>query len=260
MAKATIENALFDLIAKREGVPLQSCSATRGRSRPASASGSRSPRRSCSRRWRGGGERLSPREDEDRRGCDVDVIAEVRKHFPAVRPHGRRELRLLAVRTSTISAASTVRPDDDRAAAGLSDTTWTTRCCRSQARGRRSASTNRSTALDDARAAIDLGRLPRDQHQAGPRRRPRRSAAHLRVRGVARRARVVGRDGRDGHRPRGEHPHADRATFFSIPGDTSETSRYFARDIVTPPVVLDAGGFIASRRSPASACRSTRMR
>lgn len=32
---------------------------------------------------------------------------------------------------------------------------------------------------------------------------------------------------------------------FSMPGDTSETSRYFARDIVGPPVVLGEGGFIA---------------
>ncbi len=39
--------------------------------------------------------------------------------------------------------------------------------------------------------------------------------------------------------------HLQTAPFFSIPGDTSETSRYFARDIVTPPVVLDGDGFMA---------------
>jgi O-succinylbenzoate synthase len=32
---------------------------------------------------------------------------------------------------------------------------------------------------------------------------------------------------------------------FNVPGDTSETSRYFVEDIVDPPVVLDAEGFIA---------------
>ena len=31
---------------------------------------------------------------------------------------------------------------------------------------------------------------------------------------------------------------------FTLPGDTSETSRYFAEDIVDQPVVLDADGFI----------------
>ena len=31
---------------------------------------------------------------------------------------------------------------------------------------------------------------------------------------------------------------------FTLPGDTSETSRYFHEDLVEPPVVLDAEGFI----------------
>jgi O-succinylbenzoate synthase len=31
---------------------------------------------------------------------------------------------------------------------------------------------------------------------------------------------------------------------FNLPGDTSETSRYFHEDIVEPPVVLDSNGFI----------------
>ncbi len=44
--------------------------------------------------------------------------------------------------------------------------------------------------------------------------------------------------------------HLHTAPFFSIPGDTSETSRYFARDIVAPPVVLDTDGFIAVPAGP----------
>ncbi len=31
---------------------------------------------------------------------------------------------------------------------------------------------------------------------------------------------------------------------FTLPGDTSETSRYFHEDLVDPPVVLDDEGFI----------------
>jgi len=31
---------------------------------------------------------------------------------------------------------------------------------------------------------------------------------------------------------------------FTLPGDTSETSRYFHEDLVEPGVVLDADGFI----------------
>jgi O-succinylbenzoate synthase len=37
---------------------------------------------------------------------------------------------------------------------------------------------------------------------------------------------------------------------FSIPGDTSETSRYFTEDIVEPPVTLDARGYIAVPDGP----------
>ena len=37
---------------------------------------------------------------------------------------------------------------------------------------------------------------------------------------------------------------------FTLPGDTSETRRYFNEDIVEPPVVLDNEGFIAMPRGP----------
>ena len=37
---------------------------------------------------------------------------------------------------------------------------------------------------------------------------------------------------------------------FDLPGDTSETRRYFREDIVKPPVVLDSKGFIAMPQGP----------
>jgi len=37
---------------------------------------------------------------------------------------------------------------------------------------------------------------------------------------------------------------------FTLPGDTSETRRYFKEDIVEPPVVLDKDGFIAMPMGP----------
>ncbi len=37
---------------------------------------------------------------------------------------------------------------------------------------------------------------------------------------------------------------------FTLPGDTSETRRYFKEDIVAPPVVLDKEGFIAMPQGP----------
>jgi len=39
--------------------------------------------------------------------------------------------------------------------------------------------------------------------------------------------------------------HLQTAAGFTLPGDTSETSRYFHEDIADPPVVLDGEGYIA---------------
>jgi len=44
--------------------------------------------------------------------------------------------------------------------------------------------------------------------------------------------------------------HLQTAAGFSLPGDTSETSRYFREDIADPPVVLDAEGYIAIPPGP----------
>lgn len=39
--------------------------------------------------------------------------------------------------------------------------------------------------------------------------------------------------------------HLQTVPAFNLPGDTSETSRYFLQDIADPPVVLDQEGYIA---------------
>ena len=44
--------------------------------------------------------------------------------------------------------------------------------------------------------------------------------------------------------------HLQTAPGFTLPGDTSETSRYFHEDIVAPPVTLDARGCIAVPPGP----------
>ena len=44
--------------------------------------------------------------------------------------------------------------------------------------------------------------------------------------------------------------HLQTAPGFTLPGDTSETRRYFHEDIVEPPVELDADGFIAVPKGP----------
>lgn len=44
--------------------------------------------------------------------------------------------------------------------------------------------------------------------------------------------------------------HLQTIAGFNLPGDTSETSRYFKEDITEPPVVLDAQGFVAIPPGP----------
>jgi O-succinylbenzoate synthase len=44
--------------------------------------------------------------------------------------------------------------------------------------------------------------------------------------------------------------HLQTADGFDLPGDTSETSRYFHEDLVEPAVTLDREGFIAVPPGP----------
>ena len=44
--------------------------------------------------------------------------------------------------------------------------------------------------------------------------------------------------------------HLQTVEGFSLPGDTSETRRYFVEDIADPPVLLDAEGFIEVPHGP----------
>jgi len=49
--------------------------------------------------------------------------------------------------------------------------------------------------------------------------------------------------------------HLQTAEGFTLPGDTSETANYFDEDIVDPPVVLDADGFIQVPEGPGIGAR-----
>jgi O-succinylbenzoate synthase len=44
--------------------------------------------------------------------------------------------------------------------------------------------------------------------------------------------------------------HLQTCPGFTLPGDTSETIRYFHEDIADPPVVLDGEGYIAIPSGP----------
>jgi O-succinylbenzoate synthase len=44
--------------------------------------------------------------------------------------------------------------------------------------------------------------------------------------------------------------HLQTAEGFSLPGDTSEASKYFTEDIAEPPVILDRDGFVVIPPGP----------
>jgi O-succinylbenzoate synthase len=98
-------------------------------------------------------------------------------------------------------------------------------------------------SLDDAAAAIALGScriLNIKQGRVGGLLESRRLARFAADHGVG--VWSGGMDETGIGRAVNIHLQADKN--FTLPGDTSETSHYFHEDIVEPPVVLDAKGFI----------------
>jgi O-succinylbenzoate synthase len=103
--------------------------------------------------------------------------------------------------------------------------------------------------LDDAVAAMDLGScriVNVKQGRVGGLLESMRIAAACAARGVD-----VWSGGMDETGiGRAVNIHLQTVPGFTLPGDTSETHRYFHEDIVAPPVVLDADGFIEVPHGP----------
>ncbi len=249
MAKATIENALLDLIAKREGLPLH---ALLGHpTRPIPSGISIGIQDSEEELLDAVGEAVASGyhrvKMKIRRGCDVDRVAPVREHSPGIAlmadangdysledaPHLRQ---LDAFGLTMIEQPLSY---SDIYEHSLLQQQLATPLCLDES----------IHCLADARAAIDLGScrvINIKQGRVGGLAEALRISEYAVSKGVP-----VWSGGMDETGiGRAVNIHLQTAPFFSIPGDTSETSRYFARDIVTPPVVLDADGFIAVPSGP----------
>jgi O-succinylbenzoate synthase len=104
-------------------------------------------------------------------------------------------------------------------------------------------------SLDDAAAAIALGGcriLNLKQGRVGGILESMRILEHAASRGIP-----VWSGGMDETGiGRAVNIHLQTLDGFTLPGDTSETSRYFHEDLVEPPVVLDAEGFIDVPEGP----------
>lgn len=244
MAKATIENALLDLIAKRLNVPLHALLGQTARPIPSGISiGIQETERDL----------LAAVEDavasgyhrvkmKIRRGCDIERVAAVRHNFP--------DIALMADANGdyTLADAAHLRKLDafgltmieqplsysDIYEHSLLQKELATPLCLDES----------IHSLADARAAIDLGSckvINIKQGRVGGLIEALRIADLATSRGVP-----VWSGGMDETGiGRAVNIHLQASPAFTIPGDTSETSRYFTRDLVSPHVVLDAAGFIA---------------
>ncbi|MBV9492982.1 MAG: o-succinylbenzoate synthase [Acidobacteria bacterium] len=244
MAKATIENALLDLLAKRDGIPLHTLLGHAARPIPSGISiGIQDSEEelldAVAEAVASGYHRVKMKI---RRGCDVDRIAAVRERFPAM------ALMADANADYSLDDAAHLRQLDafhltmieqplsynDIYEHSLLQKQLATPLCLDES----------IHNLADARAAIDLGScrvINIKQGRVGGLMEALRIADYATSRGVP-----VWSGGMDETGiGRAVNIHLQTDPSFTIPGDTSETSRYFTRDIVTPSVVLDDAGFIA---------------
>ena len=249
MAKATVENGLLVLIALRKGVPLHELM---GRPARKIMSGLSIGLKETQEELLAAVEQAVARKYHRvkmkvKKGQDVDWVRAVRDRFP--------DLPLMVDANGDYTLADTAhlrRLDEfelmmveqplsysDIYEHSLLQKEMKTAICLDES----------IHGLADAAAAIALGAcriVNIKQGRVGGLMESMRIARLLRR---ARRRRLVGRHGRDGHRPGGQHPPPDRRG-LQLPGDTSETANYFDEDIADPPVVLDADGFIAIPGAP----------
>ena len=249
MAKATVENALFDLIARREGVPLHELLGFPRRPIPSGISigiqeSEEALLAAVEEAVDAGYHRVKMKI---RRGADVERVRAVRERFPEI------ALMVDANGDYGLEDATHLRQLDyfgltmieqplsysDIWEHSLLQRQLETPLCLDES----------IHSLDDARAALTLGScriLNVKQGRVGGLMEPLRIAEYARERGIP-----VWSGGMDETGiGRAVNIHLQTAPAFSIPGDTSATSRYFKEDIVGPPGVLDERGFIAVPEGP----------
>lgn len=243
MAKATLENALLDLRAKLDGVPLHALLGWPRRRIPSGISlGLQDRVDALLRAVDEALERPYHRvKVKIMRGRDVEWVRAVRSRFP--------ELALMADANGDFTLADADRLAElDAFGLTMIEQPLSYSDILQHATLQRRLATplcldESIHSLDDAVGALDLGAcriVNVKQGRVGGLRESLRIAAACAARGAP-----VWSGGMDETGiGRAFNLHLQAAEGFSLPGDTSETRRYFAEDLVDPPVVLGADGFI----------------
>jgi o-succinylbenzoate synthase len=249
MARATLENAVLDLIAKVKGVPLHALlGAARKRVKSGISIGlQESPAALVAAVEDAVAKKYHRVKLKIQKGKDLDYVRAVRERFP--------DLSLM------VDANGDYRLDDATHLAGLDafgltmiEQPLSYHDIYQHALLQKSLETplcldESIHSLDDAAAAIALGGcriLNLKQGRVGGILESMRILEHAVSRGIP-----VWSGGMDETGiGRAVNIHLQTLDGFTLPGDTSETSRYFHEDLVEPPVVLDAEGFIEVPAGP----------
>jgi O-succinylbenzoate synthase len=243
MAKATLENAVLDLIAKRRRVALHELlGAPRKKIMSGISIGIQdSPGALVAAVEDAVGRRYHRVKMKIQKGKDLEYVRAVRDRFPdlALMVDANGDYRLDdAERLAALDAFNLMMIEQPLSYSDfylhsiLQKSLKTPICLDESIHG-----------LDDAVAAIALGGcriLNLKQGRVGGLLESMRIVEHAAVRGIP-----VWSGGMDETGiGRAVNIHLQTLDGFTLPGDTSETSRYFHEDLVEPPVVLDDEGFI----------------
>jgi O-succinylbenzoate synthase len=243
MARATLENALFDLIAKRRKAPLHELL---GAPRKKIMSGisigiQESPGALVAAVEAAVAKRYHRVKMKIQKGKDLEYVRAVRERFPRLplmadangdyRPGDAEHLARLDA-FDLMMIEQPLSYSDVYFHSILQKSLRTPICLDESIHG-----------LDDAVAAVELGScriLNLKQGRVGGLLESMRIVRFAAARGIP-----VWSGGMDETGiGRAVNIHLQTLDGFTLPGDTSETSRYFHEDLVEPPVVLDGEGFI----------------
>ena len=243
MARAALENALLDLIAKRRKVPLHELlGAPRKRIMSGISIGiQESPRALVSAVEAAVAKRYHRVKMKIQKGKDLEYVRAVRERFPRLplMADANGDYRLEdaghLARLDAFDLMMIEQPlsySDVYLHSILQKSLKTPICLDESIHG-----------PDDAVAAVELGAcriLNLKQGRVGGLLESVRILRFAAARGIP-----VWSGGMDETGiGRAVNIHLQTLDGFTLPGDTSETSRYFHEDLVEPPVVLDAEGFI----------------
>ncbi|HEX7613920.1 MAG TPA: o-succinylbenzoate synthase [Thermoanaerobaculia bacterium] len=249
MARATLENAVLDLIAKRKGIPLHALLDGPRKKVPSGISIGiqESPAALVAAVEEAVGKKYHRVKMKIQKGKDVDWVRAVRERFPALplMVDANGDYRLTdaphLARLDAFDLMMIEQPlsyHDFYQHAILQESLKTPLCLDESIH-----------SLDDAAAAIALGGcriLNLKQGRVGGLLESMRILDHASAHGIP-----VWSGGMDETGiGRAVNIHLQTLPGFTLPGDTSETSRYFHEDVVEPPVILDEEGFIEVPAGP----------